>query len=242
MRRSWWWTVSLVLALPLVHAPFAPALAASKSQQALDFSRTVGPVDEAHTTRKRLQLRTAANHQRRKDAQAPAKRGKAKRATAKAKTPQRRTSLDGLPLPVRTIVDHIRDAIGSGNIKHMKTAIEWNELPPEFDAEVGDDPISHWTKTSADGAGRTMLALFADLLDAGYARVRGGRDIENGTMYVWPYFAAGSLKGLTPAQEVQLLRFASPADVKAMKRDGRYRGYAITIAADGTWHSFVKMK
>jgi hypothetical protein len=146
----------------------------------------------------------------------------------------------GLPAPVRDMLDLIRSAIRSGEIEDLKPALQWNELPPVIaDGDVGE-AIPYWRKISTDGQGREILAILATLLDAEPALTSSGRDIENSRMYVWPAFADKPVKELTPPERVQLLRLVTFADAQRMGEANRYSGWRLSIAPDGTWHSFTK--
>jgi hypothetical protein len=145
---------------------------------------------------------------------------------------------EALPTPVQDMREAILSAVRSGRIEELRHAWELNELKPDLGVESVGDPIAHWKKISGDGEGREILAALAEILDAGYAVLPLGPDLENNRLYVWPYFAEVPLDKLNPAQEVELLRLVSPAAVKAMLSAGKYTHWRIVIGADGTWHSF----
>ena len=67
-----------------------------------------------------------------------------------------------------------------------------------------------------------------------------GKDLENNRVYVWPYFAGLALDKLTPAQEAELLGIVPAAAVEEMRKGWRYTYYKLGIAADGTWHFFLR--
>jgi len=67
-----------------------------------------------------------------------------------------------------------------------------------------------------------------------------GADLENNRVYVWPYFAELSLRSLSPAQEVELLRLVPPAAAREMKAKSKYSHWRLAIGADGSWHAFRK--
>ncbi len=145
-----------------------------------------------------------------------------------------------LPAGVIDMLDGIQTAIRSGRIEDLKTAIAWNELPPSFDVVKVDDPIAFWKAKSTDGEGREILAVLADIIDAGHAVLPIGRDVENSHLYIWPRFAEMALDKLSPEDEVQLYRLLKPADVKAMREKKKWTWYRLAIGADGTWLSFQK--
>lgn len=144
---------------------------------------------------------------------------------------------DNLPEPVQEMRQAIMDAAVTGDLEAMRIPIELNELAPTISEGPIVDAIRYWQKNSSDGTGREILAILLDLLDTGYVRVMTGGE---SAMYIWPYFAETSLKDLTPTQQVELYRVASPADVRRMRKQGRYTGYRIGIGEDGVWHDFVK--
>lgn len=145
-----------------------------------------------------------------------------------------------LPAPVAEMREAILAAVRSGNIEELRHAFELNELKPELGPEPVGDPVAYWKKISGDGEGREILAVLAELLDAGYVTLPLGRDLENNRIYVWPYFAEVPLAKLTPAQQVELLRLVPPAAAKEMMGAGKYTYWRLAIGADGTWHSFRK--
>jgi hypothetical protein len=145
-----------------------------------------------------------------------------------------------LPAPVAEMREAILAAVRVGRIEELRHAYELNELKPELGPEPVGDPVAHWRKISGDGEGLEVLAVLAEILDAGYVVLPLGRDIENNRVYVWPYFAEVPLQKLTPAQQVELLRLVPPAVAKEMLQTGRYTYWRLAIGADGTWHHFRK--
>ncbi|MCB1519626.1 MAG: hypothetical protein KDJ37_03515 [Hyphomicrobiaceae bacterium] len=145
-----------------------------------------------------------------------------------------------LPRPVREMIDALQTAISSGNVEDLRTALEWNELPPSVSDDKIDDPIAHWRRISADGEGRQILAILADILASGPAKLLIGRDVENAGVYVWPHLAEIPFSSLTPQQLVELYRIMPPDRIAAL-RDGKpWTWYRLVIGADGTWHSFME--
>jgi hypothetical protein len=170
---------------------------------------------------------------------APAKLGSAKGAPAAPRSaPEVRYGTEALPAPVREMREAILAAIKSGRIEDLRHAYELNELKPDLGAQPVSDPVAHWKQISGDGEGREILAILAEILDAGYVVLPLGRDLENNRVYVWPYFAEIALDKLTPAQQVELLRLVPPAAAKEMRASGKYTHWRLAIGADGTWHSF----
>jgi hypothetical protein len=124
----------------------------------------------------------------------------------------------------------------------LRTPIELNELKPETDAPPGTDLISHWRSLSADGEGREVMAAMLTLLETTPAAVPRGADIENNRLFVWPGLSETSIAALSPIQDVELLQLSSATAVSEMKQSGRYKGWRLTIGADGTWHAFQKVQ
>jgi hypothetical protein len=145
-----------------------------------------------------------------------------------------------LPAPVAEMREAILAAVRSGHIEDLRTPLEWNELAPVIANQSVADPIAYWKQVSGDGEGREILAILAEILEAGYAVLPVGADIENNRLYVWPALAEVPLHQLTPAQEVQLYRFVTPGEVKRMREKGTWTWYRLAIGADGTWHAFRK--
>ncbi len=145
-----------------------------------------------------------------------------------------------LPVPVEEMRDAILAATRSGEIEDLKVPLDWNELKPDVAATTVDDPIAYWKKTSADGEGREILAVLANILAMRPAELPLGNDLENNTIYVWPYLAEAKLDALSPSEQVDLLRLVSPEKAKAMRTAKKWTWWRLTIGADGTWHSFRK--
>lgn len=157
-----------------------------------------------------------------------------------ARAPQIHHATETLPQPVRELRDTLLEAVQSGKIEELRYAYDLNDIKPDLGAPAGADPVAHWRKISGDGNGREVLAALSLLLEAGYVVLPLGADPENNRLYIWPYFAEVPLGGLTPAQEVELLRLVPPAKAKEMKAAGKYTHWRLTIGADGSWHAFRK--
>lgn len=143
-----------------------------------------------------------------------------------------------LPPQVARMRAAILSGAVTGDIESLRVPIEMNELPPMLANEKVGDPMAYWKKVSGDGEGREIMAILIELFRTGFARKEAGG--ANKEMYVWPYFAEVPLDKLTPAQEVELLTIVPPARVKEMRAKGKYDHYRLAIAADGTWHVFMK--
>lgn len=161
-----------------------------------------------------------------------------KRAPSAA--PLERAFHGALPQSVIDMREMILAAVHAGDISMLEDAIEWNEILPDFGPEGQADPIGYWKRTSADGQGREVLAVLANLLALPPARLAIGRDPENAIVYVWPYLSEVLPHALSPAEEVELYRLVPVAEARAMLAAKKWSWWRIAIGADGTWHTFRK--
>lgn len=143
-----------------------------------------------------------------------------------------------MPANAAEMRDLILAAVRSGRIEDLVTAFEWNELKPEISDSPVDDPAAHWKALSVDGEGREILAVIANILALGPARLRQGRDLENSTVYVWPYLAERPLDKLTPAEHVDLLRLMPAGMAAEMIAKQSWTWWRLSIGSDGTWLAF----
>jgi hypothetical protein len=153
---------------------------------------------------------------------------------------QIRYSTDGLPRTVLDLREVLQGAVESGQIEELAQIFAEAHIKPDIGAAQGADPVAHWKRLSGDGQGREVLAALSLILEAGYAEIRRGADIENNKTYVWPYFAEMPLQKLTPRQEVELLRLVPASVAKEMREKGKYTHWRLVIGADGTWHALRK--
>ncbi|WP_269583453.1 hypothetical protein [Roseibium sp. Sym1] len=141
-----------------------------------------------------------------------------------------------LPKPVARMHAQLKEAALNGDLKRLRMVLESNEMPPTLSfGEVGD-PIDFIRQSSGDGEGYEILAILADILDAGFVHVDAGTPQE---MYVWPYFARYPMDGLTPDQKVELYRIVTAGDFAEMQAFGAWNFYRLGIGPDGTLHYFV---
>lgn len=142
-----------------------------------------------------------------------------------------------LPEPVRIMRDKILEAALSGDTEKLRVVIQSNEMPPAFSfGEDSGDPIAAMKEQSNDGEGREVMAILAEVLEAGYVHVDRGTPQE---MYLWPYFAQYPLNDLTPPQVIELFRIVTSFEFNEMREFGAYNFYRVGIGPDGTWHFFV---
>lgn len=141
-----------------------------------------------------------------------------------------------LPEPVARMRRAILEAAYSGEIENLLPVLQSNELMPMLARKRVPDPIAHLKEQSADGSGRDILALIAELLEGACIKLTTGDSVT----FIWPYFAELPPDALSPPQQVDLYRVVPPAEVKAMREAGKYLYYTLAIGPDGTWHYFIR--
>ncbi|GGE35683.1 hypothetical protein GCM10007276_11400 [Agaricicola taiwanensis] len=141
-----------------------------------------------------------------------------------------------LPERVRAMRDRILEAAKSGDPEALRPVIESNEMPPSFSFGDEPDPIKGIIEQSVDGKGREILAILAEIMEAGYVHADVGTPQE---MYIWPYFARYPLDKLSPPQLVEVFRIVTAAEYEEMLNFGAYNFYRVGIGTDGTWHFFI---
>ena len=146
------------------------------------------------------------------------------------------TDMSKLPAPVQAMRQRILDAVLSGDPEKLRTAIEVNETPPAFSFGEQGDPIAAMKKQSNDGEGREIMAILAEVLEAGALHVDKGTPQE---IFIWPYFAQYPLEKLTPPQIIDLFRIVTAYEFNEMKEFGAYNFYRAGISPDGVWHFFI---
>lgn len=134
----------------------------------------------------------------------------------------------------------ILDAVRSERIEDLRIAVELNELKPDFGAEPGEDPLAALKRLSGDDTGKAVLGVLGRLLETPPAVQPLGRDLENNRLYVWPALAEKSVQSWSEAEFTAAANLAAPDEVARMKNAGRYIGWRLVIAADGTWHAFKR--
>ncbi|WP_422375165.1 hypothetical protein [Roseibium sp.] len=150
--------------------------------------------------------------------------------------PQVLYSTGYLPKPVARMHSQLKEAAANGDLDRIRMILESNEMPPTLSFGDIGDPIDFLKQSSGDGEGFEILAILADILDAGFLHVDVGTAQE---MYVWPYFARYPLEGLRPDQKVELFRIVTAGDFAEMQEFGAWTFYRLGIGPDGTLHFFV---
>ncbi|KZM51708.1 hypothetical protein [Labrenzia sp. OB1] len=150
--------------------------------------------------------------------------------------PQVLYNTDMLPRTVARMHAQLREAALAGSMDRLRMVLESNELPPTLSFTETGDPIEFLKSSSGDGEGFEILAILADILDAGFLHVDAGTPQE---MYIWPYFSRYPLFDLTPDQKVELYRIVTAGDFAEMQDFGAWTFYRVGIGPDGTLHYFV---
>ncbi len=150
--------------------------------------------------------------------------------------PEVRYDTSDLPRPVARMHAQLKEAALSGDLERLRMVLESNEMPPTLSFAETGDPIAFLKESSGDGEGFEILAILADILEAGFVHVDEGTTQE---MYVWPYFARYPLDRLTPDQKVELFRIVTAGDFADMQDFGAWTFYRLGIGPDGTLHYFV---
>lgn len=94
------------------------------------------------------------------------------------------TPTNALPLSVAQMHDAILAAVDSGQIEELRSVLDWNELKPEVSDTPVADAVAYWRQISADGEGREILTILADILRQPYEILPVGPDAENNRLYV----------------------------------------------------------
>lgn len=141
-----------------------------------------------------------------------------------------------LPPPVARMHAQLREAALSGDVERLRMVFESNEVPPTLSLTEIGDPIEFLKESSGDGDGLEILAILADVLEAGYVHMDAGTPQE---LYVWPYFARYPFADLTAEQKVEMYRIVTSADFAEMENYGVWLFYRVGIGKDGTLHYFV---
>lgn len=135
----------------------------------------------------------------------------------------------------------IRDAVLASDIELLRDAVDWNEMKPDLGGKAAGDLVSHLKALSADGSGKDVLAVLDRLLAGPPAIMPGGRDLENGRLFVWPRFWDQPPASLTGDESLAFEALVPAEQRQGMRDAGRYTGWRLVIGADGTWHTFGKV-
>lgn len=141
-----------------------------------------------------------------------------------------------LPDAVRETRDKILEAALTGDLEKLRAIIKGFPQAPTFTFGEQGDPIEAMKSQSNDGKGLEVMAILAEVLEAGFVHVDAGTPQD---MYVWPYFAQYPVDQLTPSQTVELFKIVTSYEFKEMQEFGAYNFYRVGIGPDGVWHFFV---
>ncbi len=153
------------------------------------------------------------------------------------KPPEIIRDLSQLPFPAKRMWELLMEAALSGDIKNLRPFIgSGNDMTMLSLGELEGDPIEFLKTQSGDTEGHETLAILANILEAGFVRMDADSDHE---LYVWPYFYAWPLEGLTREQRVELFRIVTYGDFQDMTDFGAYIFYRVGITPAGRWQFFV---
>ncbi|SDT92842.1 hypothetical protein [Stappia sp. ES.058] len=141
-----------------------------------------------------------------------------------------------LPKPVARMRAQLLEAAHSGDMNRIRMVLEGNEMMPTLTFGEMNDPIDYLKSASGDEDGYEILAILAEVLEAGYVHADQGTSQE---MYIWPYFARTPFDRLTPEQRVELFQLVTAGDMADMNLTGTWTFYRLGIGPDGTMHYFV---
>jgi hypothetical protein len=160
----------------------------------------------------------------------------------KAQKPKGEQAYTGkLPGNVEEMREHILAAVQAGDISELKTAIEWNELKPDFGDEAKYDPIAYWKKISADGEGRETLAAVANILALPPARLAIGKDPRTTSSMSGPILpSALSASSVRPSRSISIAS-SRPRPLSPCRKRISGRGGALPSAPMELGIRFVSM-
>ncbi|MGB7433027.1 MAG: hypothetical protein WA921_11225 [Ahrensia sp.] len=145
--------------------------------------------------------------------------------------------IDALPAPVRRMRELIMDAARSGDMEALRPLIGSGADTTQLAlSEIDVDPIDYLKSISGDALGHETLAILLEVLEAGYVQLDAGLDTE---LFIWPYFFALPLEGLTPVQRVELFKLVTAGDYEDMLSFGAYIFFRVGITPQGRWLFFV---
>ena len=142
-----------------------------------------------------------------------------------------------LPEPVRRMRELIIEAARSGDAEKLRPLIGSGAETTRLSlGDIEGDPVEYLRSLSGDSEGHEILAILIEVLEAGYVRFDAGTDKE---LYVWPYFFAVPLEGLSPQERVELFTLVTAGDYEDMLSFGAYIFFRVGITPEGQWLFFV---
>lgn len=151
--------------------------------------------------------------------------------------PEIQYDIELLPEPVRRMRQLIIEACAAGDVEALRPLLGLGENGTQVSGSGGDvDRIDFLKDASGDGEGYEILAILQEVLEAGYVHLDAGKPEE---IYLWPYFFAVPLDGLTGPQKVELFKLVTAGDYEEMKAFGSYIFYRAGITPEGRWAFFL---
>lgn len=145
--------------------------------------------------------------------------------------------IDALPVPVQRMRELIMEAARGGDLEDLRPLIGTGaDITQLAFGDIASDPIEYLRSISGDAEGHETLAILLEVMEAGYVHIDKGLDTE---LYVWPYFVALPLDGLTPIQRVELFKLVTAGDYEDMLSFGAYIFFRAGITPEGRWLFFV---
>ena len=152
-------------------------------------------------------------------------------------TPEVIRDLSKLPFPAGRMRELILEATRSGDIEKLRPLVGTGDSGTMLSlGGLDGDPIEFLKQQSGDDDGHEILAILAEVLEAGFVHLDAGSDQE---LYVWPYFFAWPLDKLDDTQKVELYKIVTHGDFQDMKDFGGYIFYRVGISPTGRWQFFV---
>jgi len=157
--------------------------------------------------------------------------------TAEETPPAILYDISTLPEPVARMRERIMDACKAGDIEALRQFLSTGARATQLSlAGMDGDPIDFLRTLSGDDEGHEILAILYEVLAAGFVHLDAGTPEE---LYVWPYFVASPIAGLTPPQRVELFKLVTAGDYEEMKTYGTYVFFRVGISPDGEWEFFI---
>ncbi len=152
-------------------------------------------------------------------------------------------NLKSLTVPARETFDALFEAARSGQLEAVSALAEAGNDPPALanTVEAVSEPnVGRALADFASQSGRPIqdvLRELARVLSVAPATRRGGRDVENNEVFIWPSVSTEEPGKFNEAARHQT-SVIFPADEAArIAATGRYDGFAVVIGADGRWRA-----
>ncbi len=139
--------------------------------------------------------------------------------------------LEPLPEPVQATVIQLRQISATGGYRDMARLAD---ATPGFRSNAGD--MSHqdyWYLKLRTGD--WPMAHVGEVLSQPY----GVTPTAHGNVYVWPSFATLPGEAITPADARAIDALIGEGQADLIRNGGKWPGYVLGIAEDGTWLYFI---